>query len=284
MIEKKDVDLFAGAVAKKIHEYLGGGTVNFYKHMVQSELLLILLLCVCIGGLGEYVRHKAIQVKVMEQTLEEVKRDKDLYTQRAETAERTLAIMQQSSVESSKKLKALSLDSLVIKYAEKLFVKCAEEGSNKYNKKFAHLKKVVKIVMEIQKYFPNVAKTGKQRIDTALSIGCVETGLDPTIVGDDGEKSIWQLMPGEIPRLMKMARKRGFDVSSDVTDIRTSCILMYLHLGEKMHDNKDSWDEGIRRYNGNWRANPTYWLRFLRYYHCFDGIDVDEKILPREGS
>ena len=250
-----------------------------YKSIFKWQMVVIFVLFVFLGSVGTMVYWKASELIDKNAELETIKAEKDKYTQRAMDAERDEAYLETLNAKLQDENKKSRKFEMEVKYTEKLQSDFAVEGSNPFNRQFKNLIKMVKAVVDTQSSFPEISKSSKVRIDTALAIGCVESGLDPSVIGETHhEVSAFQFLPEEVPRLMKKAKARGFDVSSDPKDIRTSVILMYIHLGEKMKDSNGDRSEGVRKFNGNWRDNPSYWLRFLKYYHMFGDIGVEENL------
>lgn len=283
LITGSQADAIANMVVRKLFEGAPNSPAKVYKRVIRGQVFFILILCVVIGGVGVIAHYETVEVLALTKEMNVVKNEKDVYTKRSELAESALAYERQERAEISKSLRLKGLELLSARYAEKLHSHYVELGTNKYNRKFSHLKKVAKAVIDVQKYFPGVGKTAKQRIGTGLAIGCIESGLNPDVIGSSKEVTMFQILPSELRRLMVKAQAREFGISSNPKEIRTSVILMYIHLEEKITNAGGDREGGIRKYNGNWRKNPSYWLNFLKYYHVLEDVEVDE-VLFEDGK
>ena len=230
-----------------------------------------------------YQPEKKEMIEVRKE-VEQMRVEKDTYTKRADLAEKALSEEREIKNDLSKSLRTKGLELLSARYAEVMLTHYAKIGTNKYNKKFTHLKKVAKLVIDAQRYFPTLGRTNKERIIALMAIMAIETGYNPDVIGSHGEVTMAQIMKKDIKRLMGIAIERRFAVNDDPKDLRTTIILMSIHLEEKIANNNGDRSEGVRRYNGNPKVNPSYWLNFLQYQNILGDVEVDEKLFEEDAK
>lgn len=252
-------------------------TLAWYKNVIHGQVVFIICLALLLGAICILVYNKSEELSVLGSQLQNVIKDKDVYTKRTDVAESTLASQIRINAGLGERNFKLEMDNAVYRYAKSLCIMYADADIPVTNKKISTVEKFVRSAIDVQRHFPEVGGP-RRRLDTCLAVGMIESGLEQDCRGAFGELTAFQLFPKDILCLSAVARRRGFSMSSNPKDIRTSEILMYLHLCEKIKQS-GSWEEGVRQFNGNWRSNPSYWLRFLECYHTLENISINEKIL-----
>ena len=284
LIDVAQIERIATAVVQKIFTADPKASTSFYKRVIKSQVFIIGVLLLITGFVAHFGYEQIAKMIEVRKEVEQMRVEKDTYTKRADLAEKALSEEREIKNDLSKSLRTKGLELLSARYAEVMLTHYAKIGTNKYNKKFTHLKKVAKLVIDAQRYFPTLGRTNKERIIALMAIMAIETGYNPDVIGSHGEVTMAQIMKKDIKRLMGIAIERRFAVNDDPKDLRTTIILMSIHLEEKIANNNGDRSEGVRRYNGNPKVNPSYWLNFLQYQNILGDVEVDEKLFEEDAK